>query len=70
MVGFTFLSSDRPNAGVADAIRLIKHEGMLAELYVEALLADEMAADEVWALWDAGVIADDLAAWAWQLIAA
>ena len=42
---------------------------MLTELYIEALLADEALADEVWALWDAGVITDDMAAWAWWLMA-
>ena len=35
---------------------------MLTELYIEALLADQALADELWALWDAGVITDDLAA--------
>jgi hypothetical protein len=41
---------------------------MLAELYVEALIADEALADEVWALWDAGVITDEIAAWAWLIV--
>jgi hypothetical protein len=47
---------------VAANIPLIKHQGMLAELYLDAVLADEKAADAVWALWDAGVIDDDQAA--------
>ncbi len=25
--------------------------------------------DQVWELWDAGVITDDLAAWAWSILA-
>jgi hypothetical protein len=29
---------------------------MLSDLYVEALLVDENLADQVWELWDAGVI--------------
>ena len=29
------------------------------------VLADEALADEVWALWDAGAVTDDSAAWAW-----
>lgn len=37
---------------------------MLTELYIEALLVDEELADRVWELWNAGVIRDDLAAWA------
>jgi len=37
---------------------------MLSELYIEALLADEDLADQVWELWDAGIITDGLAAWA------
>jgi hypothetical protein len=41
---------------------------MLAELYVNALLADERAADEVWELWDAGLIADEVAELAWLVI--
>jgi hypothetical protein len=41
---------------------------MLAELYVDALIADEKAADEVWHLWDAGVITDEMAAWGWWML--
>jgi hypothetical protein len=32
-------------------------------------VADEKAADEVWYLWDAGVITDDMAALAWLIVA-
>ena len=42
---------------------------MLARLYAEALLVDEKLADQVWELWDAGVITDDLAAWASCILA-
>ena len=42
---------------------------MLSPLYIEALLADEKADDVVWELWDVGVITDDIAALARQLIA-
>ena len=42
---------------------------MFTELYIEALLADEDLADQVWELWDAGVITDDLAMWAWCILA-
>jgi len=38
---------------------------MFAELYIEALLTDEALADGVWALWNQGLISDELAAWAW-----
>ena len=38
---------------------------MLTELYIEALLVDADLADQVWELWDAGLIPDNLAAWAW-----
>ena len=41
---------------------------MLTELYIEALLADEYLADQVWELWNAGVITDDLAARAWDIL--
>ena len=41
---------------------------MLTELYIEALLMDEALADEVWSLWDAGEITDEMAAWAWWLL--
>ncbi len=40
---------------------------MLTEIYIEALLADEELADQVWADWDAGEI-NDLSAWAAWLI--
>ena len=41
---------------------------MFARLYVEALLVDENLADRVWELWDAGIITDGVAAWAWWLV--
>ena len=43
---------------------------MLVEIYIEALLVNEDLADEVWELWDRGVIDDDLAEVAWLLLAA
>ena len=42
---------------------------MLIEAYIEALLVDEELADQVWEAWNAGLIPDDVAAWAWCLIA-
>jgi len=36
---------------------------MLAEIYIEALLVDEGLADQVWELWIAGTITDELAGW-------
>ncbi len=42
---------------------------MLTRIYIEALLANEELADQVWEAWDAGEI-DDSTAWlAWMLIA-
>ena len=38
---------------------------MLTRLYVEALLRDESLADQVWELWNAGLIPDELAAEYW-----
>lgn len=43
---------------------------MLTGLFVEALLANEKLADQVWELWNAGVITDELAAVAWCILAA
>ena len=40
-----------------------------ARLYVEALLVDEILADQVWELWNAGVITDGEATWAWFMLA-
>jgi hypothetical protein len=31
---------------------------MLTEIYIEALLVDEVLADCIWELWNAGVITD------------
>ena len=42
---------------------------MLVAYYIAALLADELAADAVWDLWNAGEIGDDLASLAWWLVA-
>jgi hypothetical protein len=41
---------------------------MLTEIYIEALLVDEDLADQVYELWDAGVIGDELAAVAWSIM--
>ena len=47
---------------------------MLVEIYIEALLADEVLADEVladhvWEVWYAGLIDNDQAAQAWLRVA-
>ena len=47
----------------------IRQWAMLTRLYVEALLNDPDLADQVWELWNAGVITDDLAARAWSILA-
>ncbi len=44
------------------------HGRMLTRLYIEALLADEKAADAVWEAWDSGEISDFVAAWVWWAI--
>ena len=41
---------------------------MLTEIYIEALLVDEVLADQVWEVWDAGEIDDQIACIAWVLI--
>ena len=41
---------------------------MLTEYYVKALPADPDPADQVFELWDVGMIPDDLSDWAWWLI--
>ena len=42
---------------------------MLTEIYIEALLVDEELADQIWEVWDKGII-DDLVVWlAWWLVA-
>ena len=38
---------------------------MLIDYYIEALLVDEEAADEIWEAWNAGLVSDDLAARFW-----
>ena len=45
-------------------------QAMLTEIYIEALLVDEVLADQVWQAWDAGKIDDAVAYTAWILIAA
>ena len=42
---------------------------MLTEIYIEALLANEELADQVWEAWDTGLI-NNVCAWiAWRKIA-
>jgi hypothetical protein len=50
--------------------RLAHPHGMLTELYIEALLVDEELADQVWEVWNVGVIKYELPAWAWWSILA
>ena len=47
---------------------IIQQYDMFTRLYVEALLADEVLADQVWEVWHAGLITDKTAAWGWYLI--
>lgn len=42
---------------------------MFTELYIEALLADEVLADQVWELWHAGIITNDEAEGFWLRLA-
>ena len=42
---------------------------MLTEIYIEALLVDERLADEVWESSDKGLISDEVAEWAWCILA-
>ena len=41
---------------------------MLTEIYIEALLVDEEAADQVWEIWDKGEIDDCTACAGWRII--
>ena len=41
---------------------------MLTELYIQALLVDEELADQVWEAWNAEVVTEEVAAWAWWMI--
>ncbi len=41
---------------------------MLTEIYIEAHLANEALADQVWQLWYLGEIDDDMAVMAWWII--
>ena len=56
--------TERPiHLGEADLDWLIEiGNGMLTEIYIEALLVDGKLADQVWEAWDAGEI-DDVTAW-------
>ncbi len=42
---------------------------MLTEIYIEALLRNEELADQVWEVWNLGVLDDETACMAWVLIA-
>ena len=42
---------------------------MLIELYLEAVLADAVLADEVWELWNEELISTNVAALAWYILA-
>ncbi len=42
---------------------------MFAGPYIEALLVDPESADQVWELWNAGLMSDELAEIAWSILA-
>ena len=42
---------------------------MLTEIYIEALIADEELADQVWEAWNVGEISTFRAAWMWIAVA-
>ena len=42
---------------------------MLTEFFIEVVLVDGELADQVWELWDRGVIGDELAELAWMILA-
>jgi len=52
----------------AEMSRRRDNRPMLTEAYIEALLVDEELADMVWEVWDARLISNDGATWAWLLI--
>lgn len=41
---------------------------MVTEIYIEALLVDEEAADAVWEAWCEGELSDYVAVWMWWFI--
>ena len=41
---------------------------MLTEAYIEALLINEELADQVWEVWAAGIVTNEVEAWAWWSI--
>ena len=41
---------------------------MLVDFYIEALLVDPEQADSVWELWNAGLLSDQIAAFAWLIL--
>ena len=43
---------------------------MLTRLYIEALLVDPEAADQVWEAWDKGEISTYWAVWMWSRVVA
>jgi hypothetical protein len=49
-------------------VHSVRHQAMLIEIYTEALLADDDLDDQVWELWDRGMIDDELALIAWLQI--
>ena len=49
--------------------RLCVNAWVLTEIYIEALLVDEELADQVWGIFDQGDISEELAEFAWLLIA-
>jgi hypothetical protein len=50
--------SIQPDQANAKPGQVIQYQSMLTRLYVEALLIDSVLADQVWELWNAGVITD------------
>ena len=60
---------NQPEMAGAKVDPAIQQWAMLISIYVEALLTDPKVADQVWELWNIGLISDQSAAIAWFLIA-
>lgn len=63
------ISSNWPEMATAiQALAIHDSDMTLDDPYIQALLIDPDLADQVWELWNAGVITDEVAEWAWAIL--
>ena len=64
-----YFSEKRRERSIDTRFHGVHHRRMFVETYIEAILADESVADEIWNAWNDRLIDDELALFLWRVVA-